>query len=99
MNLEIAQQLKQELLVGIEKLLVVRGGGTVPSIAVGIAPPRKGREFRIAVRPRFRRDLAGIREYLDDRTFGEMEVRYTGAIRAAGCSGLTLGASISRAEG
>ena len=99
MNLESAQRLKQDLLAGIEKLVVRRGDGTLPPVALGIAPPTKGREFRIAVRPRFRRDLAGLREYLDDQTLGEMEVRYTGRIRAAGCTGLCPGASIGRADG
>ncbi len=100
MKLESAYHLKEELLLGIAERARVRGNKALPAIALGIAPPTRKREFRIAVRPRSRRDLAGLHEYIDDRTAGEMEIRVTGAIlAAAGAVALGLGASISRAEG
>ena len=98
MKLESAHQLKEELLLGIAERVRVRGDKSVPPIAIGIAPPARRGEFRIAVRPRSARNLAGLSEYIDDRTAGEMEVRVTGAIQAAGTALLSIGASISRAE-
>jgi hypothetical protein len=98
MKLESAHQLKEELLLGIAERVRVRGDKSVSPIAIGIAPPARRGEFRIAVRPRSARDLAGIREYIDDRTAGEMEIRVTGAIQAAGTAALCMGASISRTE-
>lgn len=99
MRLEAARDLKQELLRGIAERLSARGESNSRSIAVGVAPARGQSEYRIAVRPRTSRDLAGLREYLDDRTAGEMEIRVTGRIRAAGsCSTLSAGASVSREE-
>jgi hypothetical protein len=96
MKLESARQLKEELLRGITGRLAVRGDGKTRSIAIGVAPAKPHHDYRIAVRPRTRQDLAGLRTYLDDRTAGEMEIRITGPIRAAGCSTLCVGASVSR---
>jgi hypothetical protein len=98
MELESARQLKEELLAGIALRVQSRGDGSDPSIAVGIAPPLRKGQFRIAIRPRFPRDLVGLRDYIDDLTAGEFDVRVTGVIRAAGSPTLDMGASISRAE-
>ncbi len=96
MRLDIARELKQELLAGITERLRVRGDAPETSLALGIAPAKRREDYRIAVRPRSARDLAGLREYIDDRTRGEMEIRVTGPIRAAESSTLCMGASVSR---
>jgi hypothetical protein len=98
MRLDSARQLKEELLRGITGRLALRGDGQARSIAIGVAAANPQNEYRIAVRPRTPRDLAGLRTYLDDRTAGEMEIRITGPVRAAGCSTLSVGASVSREQ-
>lgn len=98
MKLSAAEDLKTELLLGLPPRLHPRRGGESPSIAIGIAPTSVTGDYRIAVRPRFARDLAGVREYLDDVTLGELDIRVTGSIVPAGTS-VPLGASISRAAG
>src|SRR5260370_6243615 len=96
MRLSAAEDLKEELLSELSMRLR-RRGGEEPTIAVGIAPRAEG-DYRIAVRPRLATDLAGVQDYLEETTAGELDIRVTGPITPLG-SCLAHGASISRAAG
>jgi hypothetical protein len=98
MKLSVAEGLKEEVLSALSLRLGKRGDGEERWVAVGIAPGTAS-NYRIAVRPRFTTDLVDIRDYLEDATGGEIDIRVTGPITPAGCCVVTHGASVSRAAG
>lgn len=98
MKLDSALGLKEEIFWQLPAMTGVRGAEP-PPVAIGVAPTSLPGEYRIAVRPRFERDLPETAlEFLRQRTVGELDVRFTGIITPTGRR-LSVGASAAHPRG